>query len=1362
MALSYSRLKLKEMIQMSETTTVPHFFASTKKMRESGKKLNFNENDFHLENRKRPKAITSKNDTTNLKKRNSAKETYLEDEEKKLAQLVKILRTDEKIIQINKEEALICNEELDGFRGRAVTSSWKKVRPNGKQKKSNSNQKRKKSTKKVRERPSAYTRTSGIHKEAKKSKTRKRSGLGTPKSSTTTQGGMGTKEASFNMVENLVCNESIAEISLTGEPGGPTMLGVEEEVEEEGDEEGEEQSSIIETRDETPNSELEFKRRVVERQATDEIESDIIDHELENENMEKIEELFDQYLVPTGTINAQLQGIRKTLIEVLWHHENLTKHSNKGAIQSSSRKEMSIINTLFMQLKKKNSGESEKTTYNKSTLFKIYAFKDSTTFSGLIRSKLTEQDHAVYEKMNLFGQHIVSSLKDLPVGQIDDYCLNFLVKRSSELLNEYSAHFYEGLMLSEHILYSSEFPQGEIANEMTLLFGALVQTLGNMLQEFWSFPLEKVLYRIREQEIKSNSLLELKGIAVSKRVKHTFEFIFPYYIGTFFIKNSSSEHLIDRAAIKILSKYLQAIKSNKPKEAHVRFVFSSSKSQNHHINKSFSTLVIIGSALFEKFSEIDFHEGKLCDLIKLSVKDFFAKQSQRFNHHEPNNEFSILDYTLSEIYVLVKVTGEEDKELIFPIVKDNLALYRAYYETIKGNNNNQQEIKNESSDLSNNNSLISSFLQESDEVIESFLEGKITQFQVPNFQSILEKNYPEFNIHTPKSTRKVLEPVHENPTIIQENIDYTVDIQFILEENIPIPYAICIANIQNPTEEAYVFWGIDTCQTAFNDWLTSKLDRTNKPQHNFWMFDSSRFNLLSILNDTIKFNDVKAISNSSRIQKLSFQNIAFYDYQEILPGACTLPDQPILYSERLDFPQNHLLSRTNYNTFRSQVGQYTYKNCLTLSSLITKFHQICQKENIKPYESSCADLALALFQQNHLKESITALDHDEYLSIRDSYFEGVCQAFTNKPPAAHHKSLYKYNINTLNSATLKNSKIPISLHKHVQAEFSLDYEYYQAIEDHYLYEVVEFAFIDECKYPLFPIREQDGHIYYYRQHTGRCLIWGQELNFALGRGLLKKLNITSYYVFVAKDVFRDYMNDLRSKWINSSREDDQVSAAFYELMMENLYKKFTEKSAPKEEYVNIDKLQYLCKLNQGQAGPSEIIKKSDSIYLIRDNHPENTGFLEDFIHISSFINSCGRLRLWEAIYGITNKGKELNVLYCDTDFIITTQMLPAAFISEKEIGKWRLDMRLCDALFLAPGVYYLKKMDTNEVIMEIKGVSHEYVNLIHYEKLFSSGECWLYLVNNNNGRAGVIKCRIINQEKEIPHRWILMDYEKAL
>jgi len=1352
MAISYSRVKLKEMIDKAETTTSAHLFVNTKKMRESARKLNFNENDSLLDNRRRFKAGTSKMDSSNLKKRNNYKDTFLDEEERKLATLVKILRTDEKIIQINREEALICTEELDDLRGRAVTCSWKKPRPDSKQKQSNSKQKRKKANRKVKERPSAHTRTSGIHKEAKKNKTRKRSAAAAPKSSTTNQGGIGTKDNSANMADNLVCTESIAEISLTGNKGdgGPAVFGMEEEVEEEGDEEGEEQQSSSETRDEIPSSKIDKRR--VERQSTDEIESDLLDNENEIDTMEKLEQLFFQYLVPNHNINDEkLLGIRKTIIEVLWYNQSSRN------VKGTSKKEMSIINLLF-------SSKSDK-----SNLFKIYSLKNKS-YSTLIQDRISTEDKEVYGKMNLFGQHLVSSLKDLPVGQIDDYCLNFLVKRSSELLNSYSSHFYNGLLLSDEILYSTtQVPEGEIATEMILLFGALVQTLGNILNEFWSFPLEKILYRIREQEIKSNSLLELQGITLSNRVKHTFEFIFPYYIGTFFIKHSTQDHLIDRAAVKILSKYLQAIKSNKPKEAHVRFVFSSSK------NKSFSTLVSIGSLLFEKLGKIDFHEGKMCDLIKLSVKDFFAKQSQRFNHHEPNNEFSILEYFLSEIYVLVKVTEDQscNNGTIFPVVKDSLALYQAY---LYGNG---EAIKNEVSSM-NDQYLISNLLQENNEIIESVLEGNIDKLQtqlteekhLTNFDlhTTLQKNYPE--TITPSTNhiirpRRVLQPTNETLTVIEENIDYTIDIQFINEENTTIPYAICITNINNSEEEAYVFWGIDTCQTAFNDWLTSKIECSQK--HNFWMFDSSRFNLISILNDTIKFHQIKAISNSSRIQKLSFQNIAFYDYQEILPGgACFEQHHKITsYSERLDFPDQKNLSRANYELYKEKVGDYSYENCLTLNNFILKFHQICKKENINPYESSsCADLALTLFQQNYLKETITALDHEEYLNIRDSYFEGVCQAFTNKVPLSspHHRNplLYKYHINTLNSATLKNSKIPISFSKCVRAEFTLDNEYYQAIEDHYLYEVVEFEFTDECKYPLFPIREQDGHIYYYRQHRGRSLIWGQELNFALGRSLLKKLNITSYYMFQAKNVFGDYISDLRSKWINSTREGDQASAAFYELMMENLYKKFTEKSSPKEEYVNIDKLQYICKMNQGQAGPSEIIKKSDSIYLMRENHIENPGFLEDFIHISSFINSCGRLRLWEAIYGITNHGKDVNVLYCDTDFIITTQMLPAAFISEKEIGKWRLDMRLSDALFLAPGVYYLKKMDTNEVVMEIKGVSHEYVNLIDYEKLFSSGECWLYLVNNQNGRAGVIKCRIINQEHEIAHRWILMDYEKAL
>ncbi len=48
-----------------------------------------------------------------------------------------------------------------------------------------------------------------------------------------------------------------------------------------------------------------------------------------------------------------------------------------------------------------------------------------------------------------------------------------------------------------------------------------------------------------------------------------------------------------------------------------------------------------------------------------------------------------------------------------------------------------------------------------------------------------------------------------------------------------------------------------------------------------------------------------------------------------------------------------------------------------------------------------------------------------------------------------------------------------------------------------------------------------------------------------------------------------------------------------------------------------------------------------------------------------------------------------NVVYCDTDSIMTTKDLSNNFIDNKELGKWKLEKTITKGYFCAPKLYYL-------------------------------------------------------------------------
>jgi hypothetical protein len=67
---------------------------------------------------------------------------------------------------------------------------------------------------------------------------------------------------------------------------------------------------------------------------------------------------------------------------------------------------------------------------------------------------------------------------------------------------------------------------------------------------------------------------------------------------------------------------------------------------------------------------------------------------------------------------------------------------------------------------------------------------------------------------------------------------------------------------------------------------------------------------------------------------------------------------------------------------------------------------------------------------------------------------------------------------------------------------------------------------------------------------------------------------------------------------------------------------------------------------------------------------------------------------------------KINLYYTDTDSIYTDSDLDESFISNKLLGKLKLEHVIKKAIFLSPKVYYLETED-NKVIYKVKGLKHE-------------------------------------------------------
>jgi hypothetical protein len=110
-----------------------------------------------------------------------------------------------------------------------------------------------------------------------------------------------------------------------------------------------------------------------------------------------------------------------------------------------------------------------------------------------------------------------------------------------------------------------------------------------------------------------------------------------------------------------------------------------------------------------------------------------------------------------------------------------------------------------------------------------------------------------------------------------------------------------------------------------------------------------------------------------------------------------------------------------------------------------------------------------------------------------------------------------------------------------------------------------------------------------------------------------------------------------------------------------------------------------------------LIEFKNSENVIEDeesNHNINVG-------IASAITAYSRI-----LMSIFKNNPKINLYYSDTDSISTDSDLDEGFISNKVLGKLKLEHICKKAIFLSPKVYYLET-DDNKVIYKVKGLKHE-------------------------------------------------------
>lgn len=591
-----------------------------------------------------------------------------------------------------------------------------------------------------------------------------------------------------------------------------------------------------------------------------------------------------------------------------------------------------------------------------------------------------------------------------------------------------------------------------------------------------------------------------------------------------------------------------------------------------------------------------------------------------------------------------------------------------------------------------------------------------------------------------------------------------------------VPYCICVYGVLRGEDVKKTFYGLE-CVKKFCDYIESITTKINNsrtkekvpvPYIHFYSFNGSRFDNIFIFRQLYKLNkDTSFVFTKNSIKTIRYNNIKIIDIACIFnyKGLRNTAKEFGLEEEKGVFPYNAInadniydeINIINPKIWRNEgemkeyiikelsetmnVKKYTKKYCLLDCKLTYEIASIflkmskgvveCDKpiiknthkklnkktknekqdpENIRYYNlskvSTSAKMAVTMFKQTGLENPIKQ-SPDRIVKIeRSSYIGGRTEVFISR--LEDGKVLYKYDIN---------SSYPASMCGKMPSEYITTVCYdkeekkvYEDIKECNLYNArVQYDGGDPNFIPNILIRTEKGNII-ATKNTPFFPIWGCELKEAIKNNC--SVYVLDEHIYKEEYIFKVFIENIYKLRLEAKKENNKVMILFYKNIMNSLYGKFGQKVFNKTAICeNMNDIYKLLKNDMFNMVDVEILNDDLMLLEYKEDEQEYTS-IGKLVRLSSFIASKSRCNLSAGMRNVGHK----NVYYCDTDSIFTSVKLSDEFISETELGKYKLEDTCTKAIFIAKKVYYLKTLKNKE-IKKVKGFKNKSLTFEDYNGL---------------------------------------------
>lgn len=327
-----------------------------------------------------------------------------------------------------------------------------------------------------------------------------------------------------------------------------------------------------------------------------------------------------------------------------------------------------------------------------------------------------------------------------------------------------------------------------------------------------------------------------------------------------------------------------------------------------------------------------------------------------------------------------------------------------------------------------------------------------------------------------------------------------------------------------------------------------------------------------------------------------------------------------------------------------------------------------------------AGTSMSLFRSKYLDRNIFRHDENVLMEQMQGYYGGRTEAFSRGDLKVYIKNnnvdkCFRFDINSMYPFVMKEYEYPDPNSLRTTTNGKIEY-----IMDYHGMSYVD-IFCPYMKYPLLPFKNKKGFTVFA---TGRFSGWYThvELRKAIELGYKIEYIHKTYYYLRNMRPFVKFVLDLYSLRMKYKAEKDSRQQVI-KILMNSLYGKFGQRFYDREKIIHFNQITI-----------DELSKYPDF---------ERIGDFFRIFHIkgdpapfcipiwASYITAYSRILIQDALV-------KYNGVYCDTDCIITTEMIP----NSSELGAFKLEIKIKGGI-ICRSKFYSIEGEAGDKEVKLKG-----------------------------------------------------------